>query len=308
MAEPQSRVERVVKRALGRSVESVERPSGGRVAETVLLTLDGDPGRVVCKFGGPSVRTGDVIEPFVLELVSQTTTLPVPAVLASGTLREGDRQTRWALYEFREGDTPDYRSLSAQRRGHIVSEVGAILGQLHARHQFERTGGLARDGQRLVVCDPAGLHIPEQGRRWLPWWSGDSQPVLTHGDLFPDNLLIDSGGSITAVLDWGNAHVTTAGYALARAEMRFIDWYLFPGSERRRLRNRLRAGYRQHRSLPAEYRPTVAHKLLWLAQSGERHLRNAATSRGRRQLRQHVRSLLPCSPESLCTNARPDSP
>jgi aminoglycoside phosphotransferase (APT) family kinase protein len=293
MDEPLSRVERVVERALGRSVESVDRPPGGRMAETYLLALDGDPGRVVCKFGGPSVRTGEVIEPFVVELVSRTTTLPVPAVLASGTLREGNRQTRWALYEFRAGEPPDYHSLSAQQRGRIVREVGEVLGQLHARHQFERTGGLARDGQRLVVRDPAGLHVPERGRRRLPWWPGDSQPVLTHGDLFPDNLLVDPDGRITAVLDWGNAHVTTAGYALARAEMRFVDWSLFPASERRRLRDRLRAGYRQHRSLPVDYRPATAHKLLWLAQSGERHLRNAATSRGRRQLRQHVRSLLP---------------
>jgi aminoglycoside phosphotransferase (APT) family kinase protein len=287
------RVERVVERALGRSVESVERPPGGRVAETVLLELDGDPGRVVCKFGGPSVRTGDVIEPFVVELVSRTTTLPVPAVLASGTLREGDQQRRWALYEFREGDPPEYRSLPLQQRGRIVGEVGAILGSLHTHHQFERTGGLARDGQRLVVRDPAGVHVPERGRERLPWWSGDSQPVLTHGDLFPDNLLVDAKGAVTAVLDWGNAHVTTAGYALARAEMRFVDWPRFPASERDRLRDRLHAGYRQHRPLPAEYRPATAHKLLWLAQSGERHLRNAATSRGRRQLRQHLRSLLP---------------
>jgi aminoglycoside phosphotransferase (APT) family kinase protein len=294
MAEPPSQVVRVVERALGRSVESVDRPSGGRVAETYVLGLDGDPGQVVCKFGGPSVRTGDVIEPFVLELVSRTTTLPVPAVLASGTLREGNQRMRWALYEFREGDQPStYRGLSAQRRGHIVREVGAVLGQLHARHQFERTGGLAREGQQLVVRDPAGLHIPELGRRRLPWLPGNSQPVLTHGDLFPENLLVDSDGEVTAVLDWGNAHVTTAGYALARAEMRFVDWYLFPAGERRQLRDRLRAGYRQYRPLPVDYRPATAHKLLWLAQSGERHLRNATTSRGRRQLRQHARSLLP---------------
>jgi aminoglycoside phosphotransferase (APT) family kinase protein len=212
-----ARVDRLVDAALGCSVRSAERPEGGRIAETYLLELDGEPRRAVCKIGGPSVRTG----------------------------------------------------------------------------------GLGRTDGRLRICDPDGLNVPERGRRLArhhPARAGvDWQPVLSHGDLFPGNLLVD-GGTITGVLDWGNAHVTTAGYALARAEMRFVDWFRFQGPERRRLRTALREGYREHRSLPPAY-PELAgfYKTLWLGQSVDRVVRNLSSRRGRRQMKRHVRGLLPWS-------------
>jgi len=301
------RVARIVEAALGCGVGSFERAAGGRMAETYLLGLDGDPARAVCKLGGPSVRTGDVIEPLVLRLVTATTDLPAPAVLASGMLRRGSNDKAaddaahpasdyWGLYEFRDGAPPTpFDALDADVRRGIVHDTGAFLARLHAAHQFERTGGLGRTGSTLRICDHAGLNAPELARqlagRSLDSAGADRQPVLTHGDLFPGNLLFEDG-AITAVLDWGNAHVTTAGYALARAEMRFIDWFRFPSAERRDLRAALREGYRQHRSVPADYeRLASAYKLLWLFQSADRIRRHLQSKRGRRQLQQHVRSL-----------------
>jgi serine/threonine protein kinase len=328
-------VERLAEAALGVTVRAVEPTTAGRMAATYLLELDGNPGRAVCKVGGPSVRTGDVVEPLVVRLVGATTDLPVPAVLSTGQVhdRTGTRR-HWALYEFCDGHAPtEFDTLASAPRRRVLREVGSALGRLHATHRFERTGGLARtdgdvgeeshagtgragtnsgaDGQAHVsgdnrqtltggdlrICDPRGLHVPESGRRLLRRAVGpdgvDPQPVLTHGDLFPGNLLVAPDGSVTALLDWGNAHVTTAGYALARAEMRFVDWFRFPAGERERLRGALRAGYRTHRSLPPDYpRFGSLYKLLWLVQSGERHLRHALTSRGRRQLRDHLGSVL----------------
>jgi len=299
MGRPPARVERIVDAALDCPVRACEQATGGRVAETYLLELDGEPGRAVCKLGGPSIRTGDVVEPLVLELVTATTGLPCPAVLASGTVADGSGgQRHWALYEFRDGDPPTpFLSVAAPARRRILRETGAMLGELHATHQFDRTGGLGRDGDRLLVRAPAGLNVPERGRELLvrsPAADGDWQPVLSHGDLFPDNLLVDGDGAVTAFLDWGNAHVTTAGYALARAEMRFVDWFRFGTPERERLRASLREGYRRCRPLPPDYpRLSAVYKLLWLGQSADRHLRNAASRRGRRQIRRHLASLLP---------------
>jgi len=298
MGRPPARVERIVDAALDRSVRACEQATGGRVAETYLLELDGEPGRAVCKIGGPSIRTGDVVEPLVLELVGATTDLPCPAVLASGTVGDGSGESRWALYEFRDGDPPTpFRSLAAPARCRILEETGAMLGELHAAHQFDRTGGLGRAGDRLLIRAPAGLNVPERGRELLahsPAADGDWQPVLSHGDLFPDNLLVDGDGAVTAFLDWGNAHVTTAGYALARVEMRFVDWFRFDTPEREQLRASLREGYRRRRPLPPDYpRLAAVYKLLWLGQSADRHLRNAASSRGRRQIQRHLASLLP---------------
>jgi Ser/Thr protein kinase RdoA (MazF antagonist) len=308
-ATPQ-RVARIVESALGCCVDACERAAGGRMAETYLLGLDGDPARAVCKLGGPSVRTGDVIEPLVLRLVTATTDLPAPGVLASGTLRRANdgesadsdafRPARdyWGLYEFRDGAPPTpFDALDSDVRRGIIREAGAFLARLHAAHQFERTGGLGRTDGDLRICEHAGLDAPGLAQRLAGRRSGadpvDRQPVLTHGDLFPGNLLV-ADGKITAVLDWGNAHVTTAGYALARAEMRFVDWFRFPSGERRALRTALRKGYRQYREIPADYeRHASAYKLLWLLQSADRIRRHLQSKRGRRQLQRHVRSLLP---------------
>lgn len=300
MTGPPERVKRIVDAALSCSIRSCEQATGGRIAETYLLALDGEPSRAVCKIGGLSIRTGDVIEPLALRLVTATTDLPCPAVLASGSLRDGDATgDQWALYEFRDGRPPTpFRSLGESARRRTVEETGAMLGQLHATHQFDRTGGLGRRDGKLHLRQPAGLYVPERGRqlakRHPAVAAGDWQPVLTHGDLFPDNVLVDDDGAVTAYLDWGNAHVTTAGYALARAELRFVDWFRFPSAERQRLRTALCEGYRQHRPLPPDYRTLgTFYKLLWLGQSLDRHVRNTLTSRGRAQIRRHLRSLLP---------------
>ena len=318
-------IERLVESALGTTVQSAEATTAGRMAATYLLELDSGPDRVVCKVGGPSVRTGEVVEPLVVRLVGETTDLPVPAVLAAGQFQDATgTQRHWALYEFCDGHTPtEFDALAPAARRRALRDVGSALGRLHTAHQFERTGGLARadkeshtgggtdrqtqtdnstDGQTLTgdnlrICAHRGLHVPGKGQRALrratKAGSVDPQPVLTHGDLFPGNLLVTPDGAVTALLDWGNAHVTTAGYALGRAEMRFVDWFRFPAREREQLRRALRAGYRAERSLPPDYpRFAPIYKLLWLVQSGERHLRHTLTSRGRRQLRDHLGSLL----------------
>jgi aminoglycoside phosphotransferase (APT) family kinase protein len=287
-------VEQVVETALDRDVRSCEPAKAGRMAETYLLTLAGPPGRVVCKFGGSSVRTRDVVEPPVVRLVDRTTDLPVPTVLETGRLPEAGR--RWAVYEFRDGTTPTpFDRLGLPVREALLRDVGSALARLHATHQFEQAGGLARAGDDLRICTPRGLHVPGKARELLQRMPGrrwtDPQPVLTHGDLYPGNLLVEDG-ELTALLDWGNAHVTTAGYALARAELRFVDWFRPGREERASLRAALRAGYRRHRTLPRDYpRLATLHKTLWLVQSGERHLRHTLTSRGRRQLLDHARSV-----------------
>ncbi|MFC7073665.1 phosphotransferase family protein [Halovenus rubra] len=293
-------VESLIAASLDCSVSSVEVPADGRIGETYLLELADTPWQAVCKIGGPSVRTGDVIEPLATQLVNSTTELPVPSVLATGVFdEETGFQKHWAVYEHREGVTPtpfDARAVSVRRR--ILSETGAILGQLHAKHQFDRLGGLGRSADTLCICDPDGLNFPKRGRELVgitpTYRDRDRVPVLSHGDLFPGNLLVDKDGTVTALLDWGNAQVTTASYALARAEMRFVDWFQFPAKERKRLRSALRRGYRQHRPLPAEY-PELAsfYKAVWLAQSADRVCRHLLSRRGRQQMKRHLASLVP---------------
>ena len=304
-------VRRVISQVFGTSVRSCRRPAVGSVAETYLLELEGDPKRVVCKVGGASVWTGAVIEPAVCRLVGNRTSLAVPAVLASGRFIDAGRTaatetaaplSRWALYEYVDGESPDlwYSQCSRTVRRRLVSDAGSILGRLHdwstTEFAFDRTGGLERTQNHptgLCVCEPTQPSVVDAlvaVSRVFPRRSLTSQPVLCHGDFHPGNLLASSAGRITAVLDWGNAHVAPAEYAVARAEVRFIDRFRSLSSpERARLREVFRARYRDHASLESDY-PARApiYKSLWLAQSAFNLASVARSSRGRTQIRRQL--------------------
>ncbi|MDQ2051833.1 aminoglycoside phosphotransferase family protein [Natronolimnohabitans sp. A-GB9] len=309
---PTETAERIVERALEVGVRSCHRPRSGSVAETVVCRLTATDGngdgnaavgdRVVCKRGGASVWTGDVVEPLVCDLVGRTTDVPVPRVLATGTLEDGAELERWAVYEHRPGTNPRrrYVDLESPVRRRLVADAGTLLGRLHdtAKLAFDRVGGLARrtDGSGLVLCDPDGWHAVDPGpvleRLSVPLAGDDGcRPVLTHGDYQPGNLLVDESGAITAVLDWGNAHVTHAEYALARAEVRFVDVYAgrLPRAECRRLRHTFRRAYASYTSLGSGYdRRAPVYKLLWAGQSTANYLQIVRRARGRRQLRRQL--------------------
>ncbi|WP_254864442.1 phosphotransferase family protein [Halovivax gelatinilyticus] len=311
-------VERIVADALGTSVERCERPAVGSVSETFRLALAGSPSLAICKLGGANVWIGDVIEPEVVRLVGETTDLPVPAVLATGSVR-GGRLTgdhRWAIYECLDGSNPDpwYRDADPRVRRRIVTDAGDALGRLHAAEPLalddsfsgddvterpDRTGAghlrhaavLERTETTLEVAAPASLH-GRLHRRLVESVSNapsGARPVLTHGDFHPGNLLVSETGALSAVLDWGNAHVTRPEYAIARAEVRFVDRYRFPRPERERLRARFRAAYRGRAPLDRGYPDRAsAYKRRWLVQSAANLLAVSRTERGRTQLRRQL--------------------
>lgn len=285
------RVEAIVDATLGCAVSSCERTTSGRSASTYVVEVDGHPGRVLCKIGGVSAFTGDWIEPAVVRLVRADTDVPVPEVLATGRL-EGVRPPgdRWALYEYLPGEPqPAFRGLDDRARRRVVGDVGRQLGGLHAGVRFERVGGLWLDGDGLSVRGTGGLNTLELAA-WLtrqhPGATGAaSTPVLGHGDLFPGNVRVNRAGEIVGVVDWADAHATVAGYALAQAELRFIDWFRFPPTERDRLRRALRDGYTTRRQLPPGYDGLARlYKALWLVQMADQTVRGLGSPTGRRQL------------------------
>ncbi len=264
-----------------------------------------------------------MIEPFVCERVAAATELPVPEVLARGSLAGTDQDgepERWALYEHLEGESPDQGDLEPAVRHQFVANAGRLLGRLHATPQesfgLETTtatdvdvGGIARaSGGGLTVCAPDGWHAMDSGGALEALCSRVSVPlagdvdclaVLTHGDYQPSNLLVDDTGTITGVLDWGNAHITHAAYALARAECRFVDLEWSAGrlkrGERARLRQQFREGYA--RKGPLDVTDEMGRQLrwykgLWLAQSLANYAHVARSTRGREQLWRQCRRLL----------------
>ncbi|MFP8953307.1 phosphotransferase family protein [Natrialbaceae archaeon A-arb3/5] len=306
-------IDRIVAAALDAEVRSCRRPREGSIAETAVLELDSEPNEAVCKLGGASVWTGDVIEPLVVERVGEETDLPVPDVLATGSLADGelDRSIeRWALYERLSGTNPksEYADLEPAARRRLIADAGESLGRLHATSalSFDRVGGLRRDdgaeqiGGCLELCDPDGWHAidPGVGGKAIPVplaGDADCRPVLTHGDYHPGNVLVGSNGKITAILDWGNAHVTHSEYALARAEARFVDVYAsrLRRKERARLRRIFRRAYAVGGELENGFdRRAPVYKLLWALQSGANYAQIARSARGRRQLWRQCRRTL----------------
>ena len=295
-----ARVEPIVERALGLSVIDCRRPKTGAVADTFVLECADEPRRVVSKIGGASIWTGDVVEPLVIDRVRSATAIPVPEVYATGSIRTGDERRRWALYEYVGGDVP--RDCGRDTRRRLVRSAGEMLGELHAAFEFERIGGIARRGNDLVLREPSSRNLLASSTvgRVVPVVTAgdpDCRPVLDHGDFFPKNLLVDDG-EITAILDWGNAHVTHAGYGMARAEARFVDLARVDRRERSRLRRAFRAGYADRARLPPSYDEQAPfYKGLWLAQSAVNLGYVARSGRGRvqlhRQLRNWVRDRLP---------------
>lgn len=269
------------------SLQRSRRPTSGALAETHVLEFDGDPGRAVCKRGGASVWTGDVIEPAVLELVDERTELPVPTVLGAGRVGDGRDTTRYGLYEYRRGTLPDRSPVLSGEE--LASQAGSWLGRLHAAFSFDRRGGLGQHDDVLRIERPRVPWLLEtaMARHFLPTGPATAPavpPVLAHGDFRPGNLLTD-GDRITAILDWGNAHVTHPGLSIARAEVRFADTRAATAEERGRLRNHFRAGYAARRDIPPPIQENLGRfKRLWLCQAGANLARVATTATGRNQL------------------------
>ncbi len=271
--------------ALGTDVVRCERPETGAVADTFLLWLAGSPSRAVCKFGGANVWSGDVIEPEIVTQIRSTTPLPVPQVLASGSMPRRNGPSRWALYEFLPGDQPTPEMLDTE----LLWQVGKNLGELHAAFSYNRCGEFIKERGDLVIRPPMRRNLVASPLAASVGLSA-STPVLDHGDYQPSNLLVDEG-KLTAVLDWGNAHITDAGYALTRAEIRFIDLPSLPNPRTDACRRAFRDGYISGAGcLPPDYHNRFnRYRLLWMAQSVLNVTAIATSSRGRLQLRRQCR-------------------
>ena len=294
----------VIRSALDAEIRECWRPASGSLADTFVVELASTGReRVVCKRGGASIWTGDAIEPLVAARVREETGLPIPTVLAQGSLAAVDGPARWAVYEYRDGTRPTVETPA--RRGRLAARAGTLLGRLHASFSFDRRGGLARTDGELAVRPAAGVTILESrlARRFVTAGVATAPavpPVLAHGDFRPANLLL-RGERVTAVLDWGNAHVTHPGLSLARAEVRFADLPAATGSERVELREQFRTAYAARHSLPAFVVSELPRfKALWIAQAARNLAGVARTTRGRTQLRRQLREHLRVGASDIC--------
>lgn len=296
MEDSRRHVKAILDAVYGDPVASLRLAPDGRSSFTYLVDFDAPRDKVVCKIGGQSVYTDEVVEPLVIERIGHRTSIPVPQVLETGTLpNRRHPDNRWALYSHLDGFTPrEFDLLPIETRERILTEVGAYLAELHTTCTYEHFGAFGRDGEELQLKKVGLAEMVFWGHRLTDVLGqveeGEQSPVLSHGDLFPGNLLIGDEGSILGIIDWANAHVTTPGDSLARAELRFIDWFRPEPTDRTTLKVALREGYQRHCPLPEGFATRGwLYKLIWLAQSGVWALGHLATPHGRRQLQRTLR-------------------
>ncbi|GHJ42869.1 aminoglycoside phosphotransferase [Catellatospora sp. TT07R-123] len=171
--------------------------------------------------------------------------LPVPVPLATGEPGAG-YPFRWSVYAWLDGDPA-----TADRIGDPVGFALDLAGFLAALwsvdpadgpgpglHNWFRGGTLRTyDGLAQAALAKLDGHVDVALARQIwqdaldaPW---NGTPTWFHGDVAPGNLLLDDGGRLAAVIDFGTCGVGDPACDLA------IAWTLLDAPGRRALRSRL---------------------------------------------------------------------
>lgn len=166
----------------------------------------------------------------VLPSIADTLTLPIPKPLFVGK-PSGDYPWSFAGYRFLLGETACSRSLTDGQRAEMAQALAAFLQRLHSvsREQacsfgtmpdiygrLDLATRIPQTRARLQQIQEAGLvedvgplmRIVDQteARFGLKQFASGPDSVLLHGDLYIRHLLIDEGGALCGVIDWGDVH------------------------------------------------------------------------------------------------------
>ncbi|WP_066952427.1 aminoglycoside phosphotransferase family protein [Streptomyces lushanensis] len=231
----------------GLAVERV--PSGGTVNAMYRLgdaTGDGMGDDMVVRLPLVSGGAKDVsLEQRWLPRLAPLLPVPVPEVLAAGQPAEG-YPWPWSVYGWLAGANPEAGALrepaslavdladfvAAMRSVHLPDPPDAYRGgpltslDAPTRAAIEQLRTIPEEG---VDCD-AVTAVWEDALR-APRWDGP--PVWLHADLTPGNLLVDEGGRLASVIDFG---CTGAGDPACDL---FPAWNLLPPDAREIFREAL---------------------------------------------------------------------
>lgn len=275
---------------------TIQTVSGLPGSSNSLYALDvktqNGPRQVICKCAQETDAEEFRFEPYLLKILQQRTSIPVPEVLSIVDYCETVGGPLFLMERCSgENIASRARSIDAVLCEQIAYEAGQYLGQLHnlgsfdqfgslrlARDTDQEGGGLEADDCTLTVAD--GSHDD-----WCDWFHslaslfcsnlddrfadfegplrekfdeeiellGGEEPVLTHKEYTFWNILVDLEiGETTAVLDFEGGRVGCAEYDIAAA----IDSLsaLAPANSTRRqlVRESLYSGYEEKNALPKD--------------------------------------------------------
>lgn len=164
--------------------------------------------------------------------------LPIPVPLAMGVPADG-YPWHWSVYRWIEGETAasgriaDMRQFATELAEFLVAlqRIDATGGPPPGRHNFFRGGPLAvydAETRQAIAALEGKIDTDAAGKVWETaleaTWRGS--PVWFHGDVAWGNLLVDKGGRLCAVIDFGTSGVGDPSCDLA------IAWTLFGGESR----------------------------------------------------------------------------
>lgn len=253
--------------------------TGNRKRTTIVRFVDDDP-VVVQQTADPAVaRT----EARLIAAIAERTSVPVAAVLASGT----DFGEGWLVTSLVEGNDLHERfvDLTTAVQQRFAAAFGQHLAELHDAFRFDSYGPVGLEHGRLnagqqhsssadwqdwfvefattkIARLPAAFDsIRPRLREVVRGEMGDSPPPrLFPWDLRPGNTLVDDG-QVMALVDWEGSLAAAPALSVAKTEYLIADWYV-PPEQATSLREAFRAGYRSVSSLPV-VRP--AHRVAAVA-------------------------------------------
>ncbi len=164
--------------------------------------------------------------------------LPIPVPLAMG-VPAYDYPWRWSVYRWIEGETAsseriaDLRRFATELARFLIAlqQIDATGGPPPGRHNFFRGGPLTvydAETRQAIPALEGKIDTDAASEVWEAalgaTWCGS--PVWFHGDVAWGNLLVDKGGRLCAVIDFGTSGVGDPACDLA------IAWTLFGGESR----------------------------------------------------------------------------
>lgn len=237
-------------------------PPQGNHKETIVAHYPDRAAAVVQLTDDPAAAH---VEASLLASISDRTDVPVPALLARGSI--GGRGYLVTEYVAGRDLHQHYAALDGDTRERLARRFGEMLGRLHAAFQFEAAGPLALDetGTLEATGPPAGVFARRHARDGFAALpdafddrrdaiadaladrpEADRAPRLYPWDLRPGNALVD-GDDIAAVVDWGDPLAADPALAVAKVEHLVSNWYV---DDPIPLRTAFRDGYEAVRPLP----------------------------------------------------------
>jgi aminoglycoside phosphotransferase (APT) family kinase protein len=163
--------------------------------------------------------------------------LPIPVPLGRGEPGEG-YPYGWSVLRWLPGETASVDRIADQAR--FAGDLAAFLAALQradpaggpgpGQHNWFRGGSLRTFDDQVPPDEPAPVREIWQAALDATW---DGGPRWFHGDVAPGNLLLDAGGDLAAVIDFGTCGVGDPACDLA------VAWTLLDADGRRVFRDRL---------------------------------------------------------------------